>query len=307
MSLRVDCPSASVVGASLRRPCGRWPIARNGPNVLSTIDATSRAADTGVVRSIPPILPVRSTPPPDASAGVRGGCHRVSGCGGAAIVEFVIIVFPLLLGAMLVVEAARWQNVREVCQLALLEAARAGSTNHLRPAAITAAFEDAMTPLFVPAGRFPNASARMQHAWQAIARESRSPAWRIEVLEPSAQAFARYADPRLRVKGAGRRRIVRNDYQAEAYKKTMSGDTASGGPDGPTIFDANTLRLTLTYLHRPLFPPLRALLKFLGDSHGNRGEQAMARAGLLPITIELAIEMQSHPVQWNQSMHANPQ
>jgi hypothetical protein len=237
---------------------------------------------------------------------------------GAAIVEFTIIVFPLLLCAMLLVEAARWQNVREVCQLALLEAARAGSTNHLRPAAITAAFEEAMLPLFVPAGRFPNASARMRDAWHAIARDSRSPAWRIEVLDPSPQAFARYANPLLHVKGAGHHRVVRNDYQAEAHKRTNTGmdasdDSDSGGGGGgggggsgsgsATIFDANTLRLTLTYLHRPLFPPLRVLFRALGDAKGDYGAQAMARAGLVPITIELAIEMQSHPVQWNQSMH----
>lgn len=222
---------------------------------------------------------------------------------GAAIVEFIIVAFPLLLGSMLIVEVARWQNARAVCHLALLEAARAGSTDHLRPNVITSAFEEAMQPLFVPAGRFPNATARMQDAWHAIALQSQSPAWRIEVLDPSPQAFARHANPQVRVKGAGQHRVVRNDYQAEAHERAGAG--MSG--DGPTIFDANTLRLKLTYLHRPLFPPVRALLRALGNPNGDYGEQAMARAGLLPIAIELAIEMQSHPVQWNQAMHARLQ
>jgi hypothetical protein len=215
------------------------------------------------------------------------------------VVEFTVLALPLLFAAVLAVEGVRWQTARAVCQLALLEAARAGSTGNLRPAAIKSAFESAMLALFVPPGEHTTPQVRMRKAWHGIRQRIGLPAWRMAQISPSSAHFSAYADTRLQVPGAAGHRIIRNDYQAEQYRQSPH----SGGA-GLTIFQANTLRLRLTYLHEPLFTPFGALLRILGDEHGDYGSQAMARGGLLPITVDITMEMQSHPVQWNTPLEA---
>lgn len=68
-------------------------------------------------------------------------------------------------------------------------------------------------------------------------------------------------------------------------------------PDSRSIFLANTLRLRLTYLYRPLLPPLRMLLAALARTDGSYAAAAWAN-GLAPIAMELELEMHSHPVDW---------
>ena len=68
-------------------------------------------------------------------------------------------------------------------------------------------------------------------------------------------------------------------------------------PDSRGIFLANTLRLRLTYLYRPLLPPLRSLLAALAGADGSYAAAARA-SGLVPIGMELELEMHSHPVDW---------
>lgn len=68
-------------------------------------------------------------------------------------------------------------------------------------------------------------------------------------------------------------------------------------PDSRGIFLANTLRLRLTYLYRPLLPPLRTLLAALAEADGSYAAAARAN-GLAPIAMELELEMHSHPVEW---------
>src|SRR5690606_8511734 len=82
-----------------------------------------------------------------------------------------------------------------------------------------------------------------------------------------------------------------------------------GPKSGDTIFDANTLSLELTYLHRPLLPGLRSLLKTLALARGSDGAgSAMAKAGLLPLRQHISLEMQSSAYQWpNHASLTQPQ
>src|SRR5690606_35608988 len=67
---------------------------------------------------------------------------------GAGIAEFVIVAIPVLFVTLGTIEIARWFLVRQAVGMALIEAARAGATEHAHPDAITAAFEQALLPLF---------------------------------------------------------------------------------------------------------------------------------------------------------------
>jgi hypothetical protein len=97
---------------------------------------------------------------------------------------------------------------------------------------------------------------------------------------------------------------IDNNYQAEQHARHRS----QGKPDGVgnasglNIFQANTLRLRLTYLLKPLNPLVRRILQTLDNPHGGYGQQAMARAGVLPIVLELDMDIQSHPLNWGASV-----
>jgi hypothetical protein len=217
---------------------------------------------------------------------------------GAAMVEFAVAALPLLFCALFVVEAARWHMTRQMLNLALLEAARAGSVAHARPMVMERAFERALLPLFEPAGRHASAQARMRAAFLDIARQTGVLAWNLDVLSPSAAAYTDFGDPGLRVAGAPGLAAIRNDYQAEQHDRRRRMGWASGrGPrSGTTIFEANTLRLRLRYIHAPLVPGLRALLRQVAAMHG--AHDPAARAGMLVIAMEVTMPMQSHPVHW---------
>lgn len=212
---------------------------------------------------------------------------------GATLLEFALAAPPLLLLGVLAAEAAHWHLARQLAYVALVDAARAGATAHGHPDAIAQAFEQAARPRHAQAGG--DARAAQRRAWRRLQVQAGMPAWRIEVLQPSAVALQAHARAGLAVAGAPGRRAASNDYQAEQH-------AARGAPPGgPTIFDANTLHLRLTYLHEPLAPLTRVLLRQAGRAAEACAQHALER-GLLALRMELRIEMQSHPVDW----HAAP-
>ena len=236
--------------------------------------------------------PARATPPrPPATR------HRAP--------EFTLAAAVLLPAALLAAEAATWQTVRQTVQLALMEAARAGAVSHAAPARMKAVFVQALRPLHG------GDASRQARALREAALLADAHPWRIEVLRPDARDFRLHARPGLRIAPAPGLPAIDNDYQDLQHARRAPGQATD-------IFQANTLSLRLTYLHKPLSAPLRALLVALArgaqtpparqgaaftpglaadDARGYAG-QALAR-GLLPIVVELDMEMHSHPADWS--------
>ncbi|WP_251863802.1 TadE/TadG family type IV pilus assembly protein [Achromobacter sp. Marseille-Q4962] len=214
---------------------------------------------------------------------------------GAAAVEFTVLAALLLLLGLAAIEAARWHQVRQVLHLALLEAARAGAMAHGDPRRIRAAFLQSLLPLHAHPQGPAEAARRRDRALESLERNAGLPAWRIEVLSPAPDAFRRHARRwparagQLPADAAGLPAIG-NDFQPEQHARPPAGP-------GPDIFEANTLRLRLRYLHRPMLPPVRALLGLWDGGPDAYNRRALAR-GLLPMQMELALEMHSHPVDW---------
>lgn len=213
---------------------------------------------------------------------------------GAAAIEFAVAGAMVLLLGLLGVEAARWQAVRHMAHVALMEAARAGATAHGEPIRIRDAFLQGLLPLHASAQGEAGAWRQLtrMHA-QHTASTGLTP-WRIEVLRPDARAFREHGRAGLNVPAALGRRAIDNDYQDLQHARRPP------RPGGPTIFDANTLALRLTYLHKPWIAPVRAVLATLGRNDASYAGLARQH-GLLPIQIELEIEMHSHPVDWTGS------
>ncbi|WP_158215339.1 TadE/TadG family type IV pilus assembly protein [Candidimonas nitroreducens] len=216
---------------------------------------------------------------------------------GASLIEFSLVAVPILLAGLGCVEVARWFQVRQFADVALLQAARAGITGHARPQAIAAAFEQALLPLYV-AGSGASADSRMRAEFSRRSAALGDAPWRIEVLNPTKAAFADYADPGLAVARETGLAAINNDYQAEQHQRNLGLGRPLGPASGLTIYQANVLALRLTFPYRPLVPGVAALLRQLGDPAGSYAARAMALGGYLPMVRELRLGMQSHPVDW---------
>lgn len=225
---------------------------------------------------------------------------------GVAMLEFLIVALPLLGIGLGSVEFAHWQLTRQAVDHALMEAAREGAVTNGDPVAMRRRFDAALLPLFgggTSRDTLAEATARMASRSARIEAETGVAAMRLEVLGPGKSSFADFADPALSAQFG--RRAINNDYLAEGHARDVQRGWSGGqGPSsGRDRFDANQLRLRLTYLHAPLLPGLRTLMQGLSTDTPNPGDdayaaQARARAGMLVITREFSTMMQSHPVEW---------
>lgn len=217
---------------------------------------------------------------------------------GTALIEFSMAAVPILLIGLGSLEIAQWHHAKQMVSLALMQAARAGSTQHARPQAIAEAFEQALLPLYVSGSH--SAAARMNNIFARRSAETASPPWQIEILSPSAPAYKDFADPGLAIGARAGLAAINNDYQAEQdLRKRVLGWPNGAGPwSGLSIFQANTLALRVTYPHEPILPGMKSVIKMLSSGSGTYADQNMAKGGYLPILQELALTMQSHPVDW---------
>ncbi|HEU0196983.1 MAG TPA: TadE family protein [Nevskiaceae bacterium] len=214
------------------------------------------------------------------------------------MIEFAITAVPVLLVGLGGTELARWFYMKQALSLALLEAARAGITQHARPQAIKEAFDVALRPLY-PSSRLRTAAERVRQALDKRHRVIGQAPWRIRVTDPTAGAFTDFADPSLSAGLHTTQRIINNNYQKEQHTARLAAGWVGGmGPtSGLTIYEANTLTLELTYPVKPLVPGLRPLLRLLGSGSGYYAQRLLA-GGYLPVTQEIHLTMQSHPMEW---------
>ncbi|MDO8694347.1 MAG: pilus assembly protein [Sheuella sp.] len=222
---------------------------------------------------------------------------------GAAIIETCLVLMPLLLFAGLIFEFTHSHKVRQIAQLALYEAARAGSVSAVRPERIDQAFRNAILPLFVPLGRHPSAESRLDAASRTILKDTGLKHWQIEVLNPGPFTFMDYAHPAL--SGQNRRPTLRNEYLKEQHQANVTKGWSEGrGPaSGLDVFEANTLRLRLSMLYRPLVPGVGLVLKALGAWRTDRTGQAWIN-GYLVADLLTEVMMQSHAQQWQSTQQA---
>ncbi|NYT62177.1 pilus assembly protein [Alcaligenaceae bacterium] len=213
--------------------------------------------------------------------------------------EFSIVAIPILLLGTGSIELAQWFFNKQAVSLALLQAGRAGITTHANPASIENAFEEALLPLF-PATPMLSARQRLQQALNQRSQTTNAAPWRIEILSPTPGAFLDFSDSSLAISHQTGLPAINNNYLAEQDQRKRALGWAHGlGPQsGQSILQANGLVLRLTYLHEPVLPGMKSLMRLLGGTGGTYARHAMARGGYLPLVQDIALVMQSHPVNW---------
>lgn len=201
---------------------------------------------------------------------------------GTGLVEFLLVAIPLLVTALGGIEISHWMFTRQTISMALIEAGRAGSTEHANPLSIANAFEAALGPLY-PGTANLSSTQRVQHALSRHRQHHATLPWHIQIVSPSAAAFDDFKTTAPDVRHPGGLPTINNSYQFEqdaAYRRQGRPD-GTGPQSAQTIYQANALVLRLTYRYKPLLPGLENMA-------GNT----------LALTQEAVIDMQSHPVFW---------
>lgn len=218
---------------------------------------------------------------------------------GSSLIEFSLIAAPLLMAGLGTLELAQWFFVKQAVSLALLEAGRAGITQHASPQAMEKAFQQALLALYPKSGKQTSAQ-RLQQALHRRNQDTGGPPWQIEVLQPGPKAFLDFGNSQLAPAAQHGLAAIDNNYQAEQHQRYIARGWNQGrGPaSGLSIHEANTLVLRLTYLHEPALPGVKSLVRQLASGTQNYAARAMSSAGYLPISQEIRLTMQTHPLQW---------
>lgn len=224
----------------------------------------------------------------------RGRLWRSHRENGSGLAEFSLIALPLLFTGMGVVELAHWVYVRQAVGAALINSARAGSTQHAHPAAIAQGFEQGLLSLHPPKpGR--TSSQQLAAAKQRFFAQNQTLPWHIQLTSPNTLVYNDFSNlspsttsGSSTVAGSNFPRI-RNSYQHEQHQQALAKGWPRGlGPvSGKTVFQANTLSLRLNYHYRPLMPGFSWLT-----------------GPYLTIRRETQVVMHSDPILWPDGTHA---
>lgn len=212
---------------------------------------------------------------------------------GATLTEMVVIMPLVILLGMTGLQVALLQQARLSLDYAVFEACRAGVRAHAGPGAIREAWWRAMTPLLslsgvVPGSSLPANSKVAAHALRVAAMAGESPYLRIEILNPTREAFQDFNDPRLQqILKTGGAMVIPNDRLDQR-------PATRGMRSGLSIQEANYLRLRVTYGYRPRIPWVGGLftagMAWLG-ANNDPFRAALLASQRIPVVVETTMPM----------------
>ncbi|WBL62837.1 DUF192 domain-containing protein [Thauera sp. WB-2] len=238
----------------------------------------------------------------DLAAGARPGHAAPHGRRerGATLVEFVV-VGPLLLFILLVLmQYALLFHAKSQLNYATFEAARAGTVDSARPAAIRTAFDRAMT------GYHGGGTTTDELAASRARALAESPFARIEILSPTKESFDDYHSPALATRLGLSARVIPNTYIAHlecpADRPSCSRNPATNA-SGQSLHDANLLKLRITYgipreKQIPLAGPFMARASALLDpADRDTFRTSLLAQGRIPVVAHTVMRMQSPAIE----------
>ncbi|ADU92101.1 TadE/TadG family type IV pilus assembly protein [Taylorella equigenitalis] len=199
---------------------------------------------------------------------------------GSSAVEFLIAVIPCLLLSLICFEFTRWYQYKQILNLALLETARQAMVENANPRVIIETFEAETLPLFIS-----KSPIALQKKIFAQNKNLFGKSWVIGIESPTCDNFNTWYDGRL----SRFNPTINNSYQKEQAddKKDSS------------IFNANTIELSLIYPYKPIVPGVQFLIKnLLGSSWSFSYKSRIFTEGYIPIKTHVRISMHSNPQRW---------
>lgn len=106
---------------------------------------------------------------------------------GATALEASLALVPVLLVCLLGVELVHAHQSKQLVSLALQEAGRKASISATYRDKVNQAFAQALVPLFVPAGQYTTALARLEATMARYERLYALPLWQLELTELNSQ------------------------------------------------------------------------------------------------------------------------
>lgn len=213
--------------------------------------------------------------------------------GGSAIIEFLVTALPILLLGLGATETARWYIHKQHIRFALHEAQRVASVTHAKPEQLIDAFEEALKPLFAPAGLYKSTEARRDAYLDSVRKKTTMPPWRISITSPNSKHFKDFQQHDLEIAQSSGFAAINNNYQFEQHQEKTLGLQSQ-----ETIYQANIFSVNLIYPYKPLVPGVNTLMKQLSNSSSSKLKQSYYSNGYLPLELTAHIAMQSHPVLW---------
>ena len=212
---------------------------------------------------------------------------------GSAIIEFLVTALPVLLLSLGATETARWYTHKQHIRYALLEAQRVASVTHAKPEQFIAAFEEALKPLFAPAGMHKSTEVRRDAYLAAVSQKTGMTPWRISITSPTAEHFNDFQRDDLEIAQRTGLAAINNNYQLEQHQEKSIGLHSQ-----QSIYEANILSVQLIYPYKPLVSGVSSLMKHLSNSGNSKLKQSYYANGYLPLELTAHLAMQSHPVLW---------
>ena len=219
---------------------------------------------------------------------------------GSAVIEFLVSALPILLLGLGATETTRWYIHKQHIRFALDEAQRVATVTHAEPKQFTEAFEEAIKPLFAPAGLYASTAARRDAYLSSVSEKTAMPPWRISITSPNSTHFHDFKQNDLVIAQSSGFAAINNNYQLEQHQEKPLGLHSQ-----ETIYEANILSVKLIYPYKPIVPGVAALMKQLSDSSNSKLKQAYYSNGYLPFELSAHMAMQSHPVLWPNDPSSN--
>lgn len=209
---------------------------------------------------------------------------------GAAMVEFVVVGPLITVLGLAILQYCLMFFAKSQINHASFMAARAGSVAHADIAAIRAAYQRALVPLY-GGGRD---TAELATAYARAIADLTPANLRIEILNPTRESFDDYAtDAQLNKK-----------YQARAIPNTGLGLRpdlkAVGATSGQTLQDANLLKLRVTHGYEPKVWLMGLLYKKYQqwlDTGADSFHTQLIASGRIPMVFHVTLEMQTEALE----------
>lgn len=125
--------------------------------------------------------------PTTAAKSLKGNFLRTQG--GAAILEALLALLPILLLGSLCIELARGYQVRHLLTLALHEAGRVAAVHQADPGTWQKALDQSLSRIFLPAGRFQNMHIRRDHERAQFKIKFSLPLWQAVELRSTPETI----------------------------------------------------------------------------------------------------------------------